>query len=101
LRLFVATALYICVRLCSNYNWIIYGLEYRVEEWSMTKEEARLFKERWLLVNERIIDEVRGTPCSIKLQQLASMFVAGPTNKDQTEEEVWRRWQYLRERLNA
>jgi hypothetical protein len=34
----------------------------------MTKDEARLFKQRWQLVNDRVIEEIRETPITVKLQ---------------------------------
>lgn len=40
----------------------------------MTKEEALLFKTRWGIANERIATELRNTPISVKLDQLAIMF---------------------------
>lgn len=72
----------------------------------MTKEEARLFKQRWRLVNDRIIEEVRQTPVSVKLQQLAIMFAAGQalgwTDKQKLgEEEVRARWVHLKENAHV
>lgn len=68
----------------------------------MTKEEARLFKQRWRLVNDRIIEEVRQTPVTVKLQQLAIMFAAGQAlgwadKQKLDEEEVRARWVCLKE----
>jgi hypothetical protein len=72
----------------------------------MTKEEALLFKQRWRLVNDRINDEVRQTPVSVKLQQLAIMFAAGPSlgwadNERAGEKEVRARWVRLKERAHV
>lgn len=68
----------------------------------MTKEEARLFKQRWQLVDDRVIEEVRQTPVAVKLRQLAIMFAAGQAlgwadkqKKDETE--VRARWVRLKE----
>lgn len=72
----------------------------------MTKDEARLFKQRWQLVNDVIIEEARGAPVSLRLGQLAVMFAAGYelgwSERLQTgEEEVRQRWQRLRWKLLA
>ncbi len=71
----------------------------------MTMEEAKLFKERWKLVNEKINEEVRNTPIEAKLQQLAIMFDTGQVfdwTNSQTEIEIVRnRWQQLKDRINA
>jgi hypothetical protein len=45
----------------------------------MTKEEAQQFKARWKLVNDAVIEEVKLTPASVKLKQLAVMYEAGWT----------------------
>ncbi|MDX2034388.1 MAG: hypothetical protein SF339_27180 [Blastocatellia bacterium] len=71
----------------------------------MTKEEARLFRSRWQLANERIAEEIRGTPMVEKLRQLAIMFQAGQalgwTERMRAgEEEIQQRWQRLRERMH-
>lgn len=72
----------------------------------MTKEEARQFKARWKLVNDVVIEEVRRTPLSTKLQQLEVMYEAGQAlgwtdALREGEEEVWKRWQFLRERQDV
>lgn len=72
----------------------------------MTKEEAREFKERWRLVNERMIQEVRNTPIDSKLEQLALMFQAAQSlgwsdRLREGEEEVRRRWCLLKERMGV
>ena len=70
----------------------------------MTRKEALAFKSRWRLANERIAEETRNTSSLTKLRQLANMFVRG-NSSDWSEavrhsEEVWDRWQQIRERLN-
>lgn len=72
----------------------------------MTKKEARLFRSRWELVNERIAEEIRETPMLEKLRQLAIMFQAGKalgwTERMRVgEEDIQRRWQRLRERMHG
>ncbi len=72
----------------------------------MTKEEARQFKARWKLVNDVVTEEVRRTPVSTKLQQLAVMYEAGralgwTSALREDEEEVWERWRLLRERQHV
>jgi hypothetical protein len=72
----------------------------------MTKEEALLFKQRWRLVNDRVIEEVRQTPITVKLRQLAIMFAAGHAlgwaDKQRAgEEEVRARWVRLKEKLHV
>jgi hypothetical protein len=72
----------------------------------MTKDEARLFKQRWQLVNDRVIEEVRETPITVKLQQLAIMFAAGQAlgwadKQKRGEEEVRARRARLKERAHV
>ncbi len=71
----------------------------------MTKEEARQFKERWKLVNQATIEEVRQMPVSVKLHQLALMYEAGQLlgwpDTSQSDEEVRERWRRLREKLHV
>ena len=71
----------------------------------MSRKEAKLFKERWKLVNEKINEEIRNTPIETKLQQLAIMFGAGQffdwTGSQEEIEIIRNRWQQLKERFNA
>ncbi|MCI0491032.1 MAG: hypothetical protein L0229_30955 [Blastocatellia bacterium] len=72
----------------------------------MTKEEARLFKARWQLANERIVEEIRSTPVSVKLQQLAEMYDAGRSlgwskKLKADEQKVRERWLRLKELLDG
>ncbi|MBO0798731.1 MAG: hypothetical protein J2P31_07895 [Blastocatellia bacterium] len=72
----------------------------------MTREEAQLFKSRWRLANERIAQEIRDTPLLTRLHQLARMFAAGAALGWQEkmrsgEEEIFERWQKLREKLHG
>jgi hypothetical protein len=72
----------------------------------MTKEEAQEFKQRWRLVNDRVNEEVRHTPVSVKLQQLAIMFAAGQelgwADKQRGgEQEVRVRWVRLKEKTHG
>ena len=69
----------------------------------MSRAEAKLFKERWKLVNETINEEIRDTPVEMKLQQLAILFAFGQTmgwTENQTEVELVRnRWLLLKEKM--
>ena len=71
----------------------------------MNREEAKLFKERWKLVNETINEEIRNTPIETKLQQLAIMFATSQifdwTSSQEDIEIVRKRWQRLKERCDA
>ena len=70
----------------------------------MTKEEAQQFLERWRIVNERINEEIRNTPPSIKLRQLEIMrraavhFAGAGKGRDEGISEVRERWRRLRAR---
>lgn len=69
----------------------------------MTKAEAQAFKERWRMVNEFVDEEIRKTPPAVKLQQLSSLyntavFFGWIDKLRKGEEEVWIRWQKLREK---
>lgn len=68
----------------------------------MTREEALLFKQRWRMVNDRVNEEVRRMPVSVKLEQLAVMFEAGYAlgwgdKQREGETEVRARWVRLKE----
>ena len=72
----------------------------------MTKEEARQFKVRWQLVNQAVAEDVRRTPPSVKLQQLAVMYEAGQAlgwtdALKEGEEGVRERWRRLKEKYHA
>ncbi len=71
----------------------------------MTREEARLFKARWQLVNERIDEEIRQTPMEVKFEQMVRLYEFGKTlgwvdKKSRQESEVRARWQRLRNKWN-
>ncbi len=71
----------------------------------MTREEARLFKARWQLVNERIDEEIRQTSVTTKLRQLTSLYHTAQSmgwleEMKRDEEEVRLRWQRLRNKWN-
>jgi len=71
----------------------------------LTKEEALAFQDRWRLVNEAIIEEVRTTPVETKLRQLgglvASAYALGWDEKlRQGEEAVRDRWLALKRKFN-
>lgn len=70
----------------------------------MTKEEARLFKERWRAVNEIIIEEARRKTVSERLRDLEQLYDFGqalgwPNREDCTE--VRARWNRLKEKVGA
>ena len=72
----------------------------------MTKEEARLFKARWQLVNETTDKELRRTPVSVKLRQLAILFAGGHAllgfdGREVKEQEVRERWHRLKEQQHV
>lgn len=67
----------------------------------ITKEEAHQFVARWQLVNSVVLEEMRHTPVSVKLKQLALLFEAGRTlgwaDKSSKEtDEVRERWRCLK-----
>lgn len=71
---------------------------------SITKQEAKEFKERWKFVNNFIAHQIRNTPGEIKLQQLSMMFIIGQTRSRAflaEEQEVRNRWRLLRQKANV
>ncbi|QQS47645.1 MAG: hypothetical protein IPM66_03030 [Acidobacteriota bacterium] len=66
----------------------------------LTPEEAKDFKERWRLANERIDQELLNTPPEVKLKQLEALFQAvadfGWTRSTE-DDQTWRRWKIIRE----
>lgn len=67
----------------------------------MTKDEARRFKEGWRLVNEFTNEEARRKPVSERFRELELLYQfgkeIGATKQDDEQEEVWARWNRLRE----
>ena len=72
----------------------------------LTKEEADAFKKRWEVVNTAEIEELRRTPISKKMQQLAS-FMLSVKELDwhkalsEGESELRERWNRLRMAYHA
>ncbi len=69
----------------------------------ITREQARAWKERWRLVREREIQELRETPMEVKAAQTAAMMAMAPyfpeTEQERIErEEMRERWAELRRR---
>ena len=72
----------------------------------MTKDEGRQYLERYRLVNEVTAEETRRMSFEEKLRLTAVLYWAA---KDlgwqeklrEGEEEVWERWQLIRERLGC
>ena len=67
----------------------------------LTKAEALAFRERWRLVNEREVEELRATPPEVKLQQFNTLLAwarqFGWTEAlREGEAEVRERWVRLR-----
>ncbi len=64
---------------------------------NMTKEEARLFRERWAEVNRREIEELRAATPELRLRQLATLMKWAKSfdweeQLKAGEEEVRERW---------
>ena len=71
---------------------------------TITKQEAREFKDRWEFVNKFIAHQIRNTPAEIKLQQLNAMFIAGQSRSAvflAEEQEVRNRWRFLKQKANV
>ena len=71
---------------------------------TITKQEAREFKERWAFVNNFIAHQIRNTPPEIKLQQLSAMFIVGQSRSPvfmAEEQEVSNRWRLLKQKANV
>jgi hypothetical protein len=73
---------------------------------SMTPEAARQYPERWRLVEEREISELRETPIETKAKQLAAfmasrdLFGEDPDRENEVSE-VRARWARLRKALGG
>jgi hypothetical protein len=70
----------------------------------MTKEEARLFKERWRAVNKITIEEARRKTVSQRLYDLEVLYEFGQalgwTNREDCSE-VRARWNQLKEKVGV
>ena len=72
----------------------------------ITKAEARAFRRRWKAINNAELEELRATPISQKLHQLAALMLSarqlGWTKAFQEEEaEVRERWTRLRKAFHG
>ena len=68
---------------------------------SLTKAEARAFRERWRRVNAREAEELRSTPLEVKLQQFNTLLgwahqFGWAEALSEGEAEVRERWARLR-----
>lgn len=72
---------------------------------AMTKEEGRLFKERWRLVNEFTNEEARRKDVMQRLQELEALHAFAQeidwANRETEVEVVRARWNRLREKLGV
>ena len=70
----------------------------------ITTAEAQAFRDRWACLNAAEKDELRRTPISLKLRQLAALMAsarlfARPEADDREADEVRARWRRLRRAL--
>lgn len=67
----------------------------------MTREEARLYMERWKAVNEFTDAERRRKSVSEKVREMETLYQFGRemgwTRQSDDEDKVWARWNRLRE----
>jgi hypothetical protein len=71
---------------------------------TITKQQAREFKDRWEFVNNFNAHQIRNTPAEIKLQQLSAMFIIGQSRSPvfmAEEQEVQNRWRFLKQKANV
>ena len=72
----------------------------------MTRDDGKAFAERWKLINDAEIEELRRTPIEVKFQQLAALMASARTLGWQTTDEaevnrVRERWCRLRRMLRG
>jgi hypothetical protein len=72
----------------------------------MTPEDARQYLERWRLVEEREIAELRETPIETKARQLSALMASRELfrqdpNRDEGVREVRARWARYRKALGG
>jgi hypothetical protein len=68
----------------------------------MTKAEAQAWRDRWKLVNEAEVEELRTTDLATKFRQLAALMASVDSfgwrpSLDEGVDEVRQRWNRLRE----
>jgi len=73
---------------------------------SVTPEDARQYLERWKLVEEREITELRNTPIDTKARQLAALMASrhlfgDDPDRERGVREVQARWARLRKVLGG
>jgi hypothetical protein len=73
---------------------------------SVTPEDARQYLERWKLVEEREITELRNTPIEIKARQLSALMASRHLFREDPDRErgireVQARWARLRKALGG
>jgi hypothetical protein len=82
------------------------GKQTSINEQSMTKDEAQLFKARWQMVNEITDEEARRASLATRLNQLALLFAAGHAlgwreKRDDSQAEVRERWLRLKAKAHG
>jgi len=73
---------------------------------TMTKDEARNFKDRWRMVNELTSREIRNATPEIRLQRLRTVFASvqlfpAKHRSIEEDERVRVRWNQLKDRLHV
>ena len=71
----------------------------------MTRQEALLFKQRWKYVNEFTNEEARQKTVAERLRDLEMLYQFGQemgwTRHEDDEQQVWARWNRLREKAGV
>ena len=71
----------------------------------MTRQEALLFKERWQYVNEFTSEEARQKTVAERLRDLEMLYQFGQemgwTRQEDDEQQVWARWNRIREKAGV
>ena len=68
---------------------------------TMTKLQAREFVDRWSMVEQVLIDEIRKTTPELRAKQIAAAYQAGKAMPSKPDGIPFAQWQRLREKFNG
>jgi hypothetical protein len=68
---------------------------------TMTKQQAREFVDRWRLVDQRLLEEIRQMSPELRAKQVTAAYQAGKAMASTSDGIPFEKWQQLREKFNG
>jgi hypothetical protein len=67
----------------------------------MSKQQAREFVDRWSIVEQVLVEEIRKITPELRAKQIAAAYQAGKAMPSKPDEIPFAQWQRLREKFNG